>query len=525
MAEEKTNISAEKTVKSEKILFILFISLGALIPLAYSLYTSHIWEDFFITFKCSKNLVLGNGMVYHSGEKVHAFTSPLGTLLPALCFLLTGMKSYLEALWLFRILFCIPAFIGAGFFLLKTLNNEYKGKTLIPLIFLGLLFLLDAKAVMFSVNGMETAFMLFFFALAIYFLCKDFAENWIITGLAWGGLMWTRPDSCIYIAAMMIVALLFSSEKKQTLISILKAAAVTTVVYLPWFIWAWAYFGSPVPHTVYAKGAISYYDPLVMLRRLPMHISWAFEPVYAAGAWPKSTEWLAYGLAFFCFLYWLIPLKDHFGRKLSFLFFLISLYFVFMNFPYPWYYPPLTMLGIIIIVNGIWKIIEKLNKPPSVAIAFLSILVLNFAIMFCFISYQMKMQQQFIESGVRKNVGLWLKDHKKNDDTVYLECLGYIGYFSEARMLDYPGLATPASVKNIKEKGCDFVTLIDELKPNWVVLRPGEAELALKQEFFRKDYQYVCHFSAVKNIEKAGYIPGVRYLYHDATFSIYKRTK
>ncbi|MHC5541492.1 hypothetical protein ACYOEI_25000, partial [Singulisphaera rosea] len=82
-------------------------------PLAYALYTNHVWEDFFITFRHSQNLCEGHGLVYYPGERVHGFTSPLGTLLPALCFLATGSRTYFEALWAFRVL-SIVAFAGGG---------------------------------------------------------------------------------------------------------------------------------------------------------------------------------------------------------------------------------------------------------------------------------------------------------------------------------------------------------------------------------------------------------------------------
>ena len=51
------------------------------VPTAYTLYTNHIWEDFFITFRHSQNLCEGKGLVYNEGERVHGFTSPLGVLL------------------------------------------------------------------------------------------------------------------------------------------------------------------------------------------------------------------------------------------------------------------------------------------------------------------------------------------------------------------------------------------------------------------------------------------------------------
>ena len=65
------------------------------------------------------------------------------------------------------------------------------------------------------------------------------------------------------------------------------------------------------------------------------------------------------------------------------------------------------------------------------------------AAMFGMQTYQIRTQQTIIENGVRTKVGLWLRDHVSPGETVYVECLGYIGYFSNCHMLDYPGLATP----------------------------------------------------------------------------------
>ena len=42
------------------VLVALHVAVAAvLVPLAYVLYTGHIWEDYFITFRCSRNLVEG----------------------------------------------------------------------------------------------------------------------------------------------------------------------------------------------------------------------------------------------------------------------------------------------------------------------------------------------------------------------------------------------------------------------------------------------------------------------------------
>src|SRR5208283_2101147 len=87
-----------------------------LFGLVFAIYHQHIWEDYWITFRCSRNLATGHGLVYTPGERLHSFTSPLGVLLPAVFSWLTGNQSEELALWLFR-LASIVAF-SAGMVLL-----------------------------------------------------------------------------------------------------------------------------------------------------------------------------------------------------------------------------------------------------------------------------------------------------------------------------------------------------------------------------------------------------------------------
>ena len=187
---------------------LLWLAAVVAVPLAYVLYTQHIWEDYFITFRCSRNLCLGRGLVYNVGERVHGFTSPLGVLLPAAAYWLFAQDSYLPALWVFRVA-SIVAFAGGGLLLLRRLGQEHRGSAW-PGLFFGLLYLLDVKAVAFSTNGMETAFMLFFFAWGLSLFRAEATERWLPEGLCWAGLMWTRPDGCVYIAALAIAQLVFT---------------------------------------------------------------------------------------------------------------------------------------------------------------------------------------------------------------------------------------------------------------------------------------------------------------------------
>ena len=102
--------------------------------------------------------------------------------------------------------------------------------------------------------------MMFFLALALHALTVR--SDWTVLklGLAGAGLMWTRPDGFIYFGALGLGFLLFDAGRPigQSRLGLLKiflwAGALTTVLYLPWLLWAWHYFGSPIPHTIIAKG-------------------------------------------------------------------------------------------------------------------------------------------------------------------------------------------------------------------------------------------------------------------------------
>jgi hypothetical protein len=276
---------------------------GFLVALVFAIYTQHIWEDYLITFRCSRNLATGHGLVYTPGERLHSFTSPLGVLLPAGFSWLTGNQSATLALWLFR-LTSIAALSAGMVLLFRVLQRlqQHRLATGLTLALVGL----DAKLVDFSINGMETGLLFFFLALAIHGLVVPGPRQMLRIGAGWAGMMWTRPDSFVYIAALGISALFFSpnrvagQSRKDLLKTLLAAGLVCTVLYLPWFLWAWSYYGSPVPHTVMAKGMNlpphSLGERLLDLLLFPgtlltydTHLDWVFTPAYAwVGGWPGS---------------------------------------------------------------------------------------------------------------------------------------------------------------------------------------------------------------------------------------------
>lgn len=537
---------------------LLFCCAAFLLPLLYSLWTNHIWEDFFITFKFSKNLAEGRGLVYNPDIKVHGFTSPLGTLLPALCHWLTGEKSYLVAIWAFRIFFCIPAYLLAGLYFFKTVSL-IKTASSWNLLIGALLFLAEGKSLVFSVNGMETAFMLLFTLMAFYYsnaflqssesseaiienskLNKKFPisglKSGILIGLSWAGLMWTRPDGFIFIFAIVASCILINlaTLRIKYLRFLPIPVIVCTVVYLPWFLWAWIYYGSPVPNTVRAKGAffsgLAFSDILSnMLQKIPHCAAWVFSPPYCHFAgWHKFFIHSSLIVSIFCMIFWISRKSHPILRRASLSFMFVYFYLLFMNFPYPWYFPPAAILALIVIAVFVSERTDKEINGKKIKISsgrFFQLCVLCLMlIMTVGTIFEMRIQQKLIETGNRKKIGEWLKNNMKQDESLYLECLGYIGYFSEAaKIYDYPGLASPTVVELIKSGKKGFEDVAISLEPDWIVARPWELNALSEKGILNAKYSIAKIFDVRKDIESVSLLPGRGYLLYDAVFVVLKK--
>jgi hypothetical protein len=229
------------------------------IALCFAIYTNHAWEDYYITYRPSKNLATGHGLVFNPGERVHTFTSPLNVLVPALFSFLTRNTSDNLVLWLYRLVSCLCLGITAVF-LLKIAQKQHPPLRMLPALVLLSIFGIDAKIIDFSINGQEAAFLMIFLGLTLYALLVPSRFASLKLGIAWAGLMWARPDSFVYIGGIALGFLLFAPHLPlaKSRLDLLKtfcyAGVITTLLYLPWFLWAWQYYGSPIPNTVLAKG-------------------------------------------------------------------------------------------------------------------------------------------------------------------------------------------------------------------------------------------------------------------------------
>ncbi len=497
--------------------------------LGFAFFTGHIWEDYLITFRSSLNLATGHGLVYQPGERLHTFTSPLGTLLPAL-FAIGGGDAVARALWCFRV---VSALALGGALWLAMRTQLRAGLAPFAVAAAGALWVFDAKTVDFAINGQEAALLVFFVVLTWH----AFVSNASIWRLALGcaGLQWTRPDGCVFFGALALGWLVFGEKsalapRRRRFRTLGSAVALAIVLYLPWLIFAWVYYGSPVPHTIDAK--VTHYMTGELLRAWALY-PWRllfghtalhdlFRPAYFYfGGWPATVEWLSRLLAVGAALAWAWPAVRPAGRVAALAFFLGGFYVEYIPRS-PWYYPVWQALAFVT-----WAFLFDALGHTSVRFTrvLAGVLIVAQLAVLLAVAWQVHVQQIVIERGERTVIGRWLHDHAAPGERVYLEPLGYIGFYSGLKMLDYPGLSSREVVAARRAGAKPHAGLIAALRPDWLVLRADQVE-GVRAEMPRllvDDYRLARIFDVRPALDAVALLPGRGYLEFDARYFVFAR--
>ncbi len=84
---------------------------------------------------------------------------------------------------------------------------------------------------------------------------------------------------------------------------------------------------------------------------------------------------------------------------------------------------------------------------------------------------------QAVETNLRIPIGIWIHDHAQPNDTLMLEPIGYIGYYSKLRIVDMIGLVSPEALPSYSSSVASPVhDLWQRLRPDWILLRAGEVK-------------------------------------------------
>ena len=446
------------------------VALGAVWWFIFSITTGLLLEDALITYRHAANLAAGNGFVFNPGEWVLGSTSP-GQGLPLA---LIGMVAGAGMIPTVGTILMTCAGVATGYVLYRLLQTA--GCTPLTCALTTALFYGFPRIMVTSVGGMETPLVLLFMLLSLLSLLR---KRYTLAACQLAILVLLRPDGAIWAA---IVGMAIALQRRTIP---WRQAAVALLILSPWVLYASLTYGSPIPHTVTAKHAIgqsSTFMPRLSAIALRDFATWY---AGATGFDPNRLVLALTGLGAMSMM--ARPRTRLPGIILSLFVVLYGATLYCGRAPYfTWYLTPVALCCVVFytigavqlgdwITHGVSRLGTQLNVTPLVAI----LLVLAPCVAMNAGVLQKYTEEQANEIQTRRAVGEWLREHTPPDASVASEAIGYLGFYSQRRVIDMAGLVSPAVVSVAKRSATNaalFWNIITELKPDLIVLRSYEVD-------------------------------------------------
>lgn len=408
------------------------ILMALIVLVAHNIYI-HPWmiDDAFISFRYSENMASGNGVVFNPGERVEGYTSFLWVVILAL-----GAKIGFDIVMLskfFGFFFGAVVLILLGHAHYFIRGIEVKSSALATL-FLGTCGVFTPWAS----SGLEVNMFMFFSLLTIFCHLRfrkpggAARHTNILLGLLAALTALARPEGLIIFALILVDSIRLSLINKD--IGPLYLFLGFAVLFIPYYVWRYFYYGFPFPNTFYNKVGTSAYQ---FLRGAKYTVKFAFTV-----------------LAILAPVIELLFNKRIF-RKIHDLYFLVifvSVYTLYTTvvggdvFPaYRFFTPIIPILSLLAAVA-----LASLVSSKGMIIRLSALIVLFNLVQLrtnYYIHYHIKELDTVAWEG--KEVGLWFRDNIDGGATLAINSAGAISYYSKLKVVDMLGL-TDEHIAHVK---------------------------------------------------------------------------
>jgi hypothetical protein len=452
---------------------------AVLARLGFALITGYMADDAFITFRYAENLAWGNGFVYNVGERVLGTSTPLFTFLLAITTVLR-----IPVTWA-----ALGISLAASGLTAAILYRFARALRLTHLAALpALLYVAWPRSIVTDVSGMETAVFTLFVIAAFYYQHRRLSIYAL--GMATLASV-TRPEGL----GLLGLLLLYNLYLDRTLWR--RYLATPLIIVGPWLLFAWLYFGSPIPNSMTAKlalysrfGTATPLDGLSYLLGLHTLWGWILLPPIAVGVWSLNRSQNAGKLE----LAWLVGMLLFFAFSRTHLF--------------HWYVTPIYPVMLLFIGAAIHAVFEWIPIPAARArISATAIMVVVVALVAIGVYRPIEYYRDYQTTleKVHREIGLFLSTHTEPTATVAAEDIGYMGYYSKRRILDRDGLVSPETIPYNRDGR--YLDLLLDKRPEYVV-----AAVVSSSTPFMEDPRFTSTYSELR-----------RFSYGACEYRVYKR--
>ncbi len=432
---------------------IVFVcSIAALLQLAasYQFQLGDVHDDAYISFRYAANLVHGNGLVYNPGEYVEGYTNFLWVLTSALALRL-GFDPAVTT-YVLNTLFGVGLLLLVGWFGTRLAAWGRVAPGLWPLAVAALA--LSNPLAYALISGLEsTLFTLLLTAAAFSFVLEQRgAARLPLSGLLFALAALTRPEGALFWALTVLYQFIASktpspisregwdggaSEEQRTPPPSLPLwgrgnywlVGGFLIIWLPYMAWKVFYYGSVFPNTFYDKATGNN-------EQLASGLG------YVASAWPYLFGPLAFALIIAALLW-----RRRLGRIEGYFALLIAANFAYVAYvggdyliAYRFLLPTFPLLALLLVGT-----LSGLVQGPGRAT--LGTLLAGGLLIFALSPYVGLLpgisSKLHDEQGYNRNSGAvigWLQAHAAAGDTLAIETIGRIPYYTGLYTIDMLGL-------------------------------------------------------------------------------------
>jgi len=473
----------------------------------YIAFPSFTIDDTYIAYRYAYNIFHHGEYVFNLDEKVLATTSPLYTLL------LTVSQFISNDLPQMSIFISYLSSAAAGFLAALVIKRDNWPVA----VFCALSFPFVLRNI-----GLETNFLIFLLMLSCYLFAT---ERYMFCSGVMGLAILTRPDSVIFVGSMVVIYWI----RRQKLPW--KEFPVLLVVIVPWYIFSYFYFGELFPASLEAKsghaGFVQYFfDQFAYLAaycdKCTFGILRAMAIETADLLSPRAAYTIYLRRAVLIALYLPVALLGviYYFRNLyrfHYCGFLFYIYPLLMTAALSFIGPPPThrwhmtvavnfaMIGYLnLLTLPFFALIKRYKHralPVGAVLAgYLCIVFVSHVVDFHNYVARADTTPQFgAKFHSYKNVGLFLREHVPDEESVFALEVGTIGYFSRKRIIDGAGLISPGYDKYHRQ-GCWLIGIKKEF-PEYIVAEQ------ISIPYYTPIFSYENNFGNEVVYEKSGALP------------------
>ena len=407
------------------------------------------YDDPYITYRYASNLAQGAGFVYNAGERILSTTTPLYTLILAIAGLI-GAPIPIAS----NLIACLSLALGGLAFWYLGASQQSRAAGTVGLLLYPLFPLLIGTI------GAETAL---YNALILWGFLAYAREHTVRAAVLFALATLVRADGALAVAVVAVDLLLVRRRPPPW-----RAMLTYAGLLAPWFLFAWVYFGAPLPVTLAAKqrqGLMTISEPFFAGLLRQGHDDYWRYPVYR-GHFVLAAVGLLYAL-----------MRRHLWLLIvawSLLY--VAAYSALGVTSYFWYYGPVVPGFIALIGLGVQALHQLIARFASRRWAAGAVGLLALALLYpqtAGVRYFIEHRDARLPS--YQAAGEWLRAHTAPESSVGALEVGVIGYYAQRRMIDFAGLLQPQVALRL---GADTtyddaaIWAIQHFQPDYVVFRP-----------------------------------------------------